>query len=581
MLSYTYAPILSMDNMAGLVGQVRHVTMKREISARRSGTPRLKGRGLAGASGILASQPDQTQPEHTDGIQSIWLSGSVRDEIGTLGCEASPNLYGIALNRHTRGRASVVYAKPFHNIVEATITYASRGPKGQKEHPMSYVFVVDTNKLPLDPVHPARARLLLDQGQAAVFKSYPFTIILKTAKGDTRVANYRVKIDPGSKTTGIAIVHERDAAVVFAAELSHRGDKIKAALDKRRALRRSRRNRKTRYRAPRFNNRPRRAGWLPPSLQSRLSNVLTWINKLKRVCPLTAISLELVKFDTQRLDNPDITSVEYQQGELQGYEIREYLLDKWGRACAYCQKKELPLQVEHIVPRAKGGTNRISNLCLACEKCNRAKGTQDIQEFLKRKPEVLNSIMAQAKAPLKDASAVNATRWELFRRLQAFSLPIECGSGGLTKYNRSERSLPKTHWVDAACVGASTPSHLKSAHVYPLLVTANGHGSRQMCLMDGYGFPRTSAKDATFVKGFQTGDIVKAKVTSGKKVGPYRGRVAVRASGSFDITTRHGKVAGIGYRSCRTIHKRDGYSYRQGDPLPLAPQKERLLPPHA
>jgi hypothetical protein len=263
--------------------------------------------------------------------------------------------------------------------------------------------------------------------------------------------------------------------------------------------------------------------------------------------------------------------MEYQQGELHGYEIREYLLEKWGRACSYCQKKELPLQVEHIVPRAKGGTNRISNLCLACEKCNREKGIQYLKDFLKKKPEVLKKITAQAKAPLKDASAVNATRWELLRRLQSLSLPIECGSGGLTKYNRSVRNLPKTHWVDAACVGASTPSHLKSAHVYPLLVTANGHGSRQMCLMDSYGFPRTSAKYATFVKGFQTGDIVKAKVTSGKKVGTYVGRVAVRASGSFDITTKHGKVTGIGYRFCRVLHKRDGYSYRQGDPLPLAP----------
>jgi len=480
------------------------------------------------------------------------------------------------------GQAGVLHAKPFHNSVEATITSARRGPKGQKEHPMSSIFVVDTNKQPLDPVHPARARILLKKGQAAVYKRYPFTLILKTAKGDISLANYRVKIDPGSKTTGIAIVNERDAEVCFAAELSHRGDKIKAALDARRALRRSRRNRKTRYRKPRWKNRRnKKKGWLPPSLQSRISNILTQVRRLEKVCPITAISLELVKFDTQLLDNPAVAGVEYQQGELQGYEVREYLLEKWGRACTYCQKKALPLQVEHIVPRAKGGTNRISNLCLACEKCNRAKGTQDIQEFLKRKPELLEKIMAQAKAPLKDASAINATRWELFRSLQAERLPIECGEGALTKYNRSVRNLPKTHWVDAACVGASTPLKLKTSKVSPLLITANGHGSRQLCLMDRFGFPRTAAKDATFVKGFQTGDIVKATVTKGAKVGTYVGRVAVRASGSFDITTKAGKVAGISSRFCRVLHKRDGYSYRQGDPLPLAPHKERLLPPHA
>jgi 5-methylcytosine-specific restriction endonuclease McrA len=480
------------------------------------------------------------------------------------------------------GQASVLHAKPFHNSVEATITSARRGPQGQKEQTMSHVFVLDTNKQPLDPVHPARARIWLDKGQAAVFKRYPFTILLKTVREHRQPSDYRIKIDPGSRTTGIAVLNDASGRIVFAAEIEHRGQKIKARLDKKRAIRRSRRQRKTRYRKPRYLNRGnKKKGWLPPSLQSRLCNVLTWLKRLRSVCPLTAISLELVKFDTQLLDNPAVSGIEYQQGELQGYEVREFLLEKWGRACTYCQKKEFPLQVEHMVPRAKGGTNRISNLCLACEKCNRAKGTQDIQEFLSKKPEVLKSIMAQAKAPLKDASAVNATRWELFERLQSLGLPIECGSGGLTKYNRTVRNLPKTHWADAACVGKSTPPQIKADHVFPLIVKALGHGSRQMCLMDRYGFPRTSAKDATFVKGFQTGDIVKARVTSGKKRGTHIGRVAVRASGSFDITTKHGKVAGIGYRYCRVLHKRDGYSYRQGDPIPLAPQKERLLPPHA
>lgn len=99
--------------------------------------------------------------------------------------------------------------------------------------------------------------------------------------------------------------------------------------------------------------------------------------------------------------------------------------------------------------------------------------------------------------------------------------------------------------------------------------------------MDRFGFPRTAAKDATFVQGFQTGDMVKAKVTSGKKAGTHIGRVAVRASGSFDITTKRGKVTGIGYRCCRVLHKQDGYSYQQGDPVTLAPQKECLLPPQA
>ncbi len=156
---------------------------------------------------------------------------------------------------------------------------------------------------------------------------------------------------------------------------------------------------------------------------------------------------------------------------------------------------------------------------------------------------------------------MNASRWELFRQLQGFGLPIECGSGGLTKYNRSNRELPKTHWLDASCVGKSTPEVLHTKNVQPLLIKACGRGCRQMCLPDKYGFPRTRAKEAKLVKGFQTGDIVKAVVTSGKKVGTYVGRVAVRATGSFNITTAKGTVQGISYKYCKAVHKMDGYSY--------------------
>jgi hypothetical protein len=254
------------------------------------------------------------------------------------------------------------------------------------------------------------------------------------------------------------------------------------------------------------------------------------------------------------------------------YEVREYLLEKWGRTCAYCGAKDIPLQVEHIHPRANGGTNRVSNLALACERCNSAKGTRDIREFLGNKPDVLKRIVAQAKVPLKDAAAVNATRWALNARLKAFGLSVECGSGGLTKYNRTMRELPKEHWIDAACVGRSTPLVLNYQQVKPLLVKATGHGRRQMCLSDKYGFPRTSAKGARCVKGFQTGDVVRAIVTNGKKVGTYVGRVAVRSSGSFNITTYAQTVQGISYRYCRMLQRSDGYSYEKG---------AALFPPHA
>ena len=429
---------------------------------------------------------------------------------------------------------------------------------------MSHVFVLDTNKQPLAPVHPGRARTLLASGQAAVYRCYPFTLILKRAVPEPHMQPLRVKLDPGSKTTGLAVVNDATGQVVFAAEVAHRGQQIKAVLDTRRAVRRSRRQRKTRYRKPRFNNRTRRQGWLPPSLESRIANVLTWVRRLQRSCPIGAINLELVKFDVQQLEQPEISGVEYQQGTLAGCEVRAYLLEKWGRQCAYCGATNVPLQVEHMVCRARGGTSRISNLTLACEPCNTRKGTQDIHEFLKGKPDLLKRLLAQAKTPLRDTAAVNSTRWALYERLQAFGLPVECGSGGLTKYNRTQRGLPKSHWLDAACVGKSTPECLSIDGVVPLLIAAKGHGSRQMCRMNRYGFPRTSPKVAKRVQGFQTGDLVCAVVPTGKKTGTYIGRVAVRSSGSFNITTPAGTVQGISSRHCHPLQRCDGYQYTKG-----------------
>ncbi len=190
---------------------------------------------------------------------------------------------------------------------------------------MNKVFVVDTTLQPLAPCHPAKARKLLREGQAAVYRAYPFTIVLLHAVEEPVAPPLRVKLDPGSKVTGLAIVNEATGEIVWAAELDHRGQAIVASLLARRGVRRGRRSRKTRYRPARFQNRRRRAGWLPPSLLSRVANVLTWVERLRRVCPLQAISLELVRFDMQALEQPDISGVEYQQGTLAGLEVKEYV----------------------------------------------------------------------------------------------------------------------------------------------------------------------------------------------------------------------------------------------------------------
>jgi 5-methylcytosine-specific restriction endonuclease McrA len=429
-------------------------------------------------------------------------------------------------------------------------------PRNGEPQLSNFVFVLDTNLRPLDPIHPGQARLLLSGGEAAIYRQFPFTIILKK-EVETTPEPLELKIDPGSKTTGFAIL--KGNKVIFGAELTHRGQAIKASLESRRALRRGRRNRHTRYRPSRFLNRTRSKGWLAPSLQHRVETTLTWVKKFIKLAPIGSIVQELVRFDLQQLENPEISGIEYQQGELAGYEVREYLLNKWDRKCTYCSKENVPLQVEHIQPKAKGGSNQISNLCIACEKCNLKKGTQEITKFLAKQPELLKKVLAQAKHPLKDAAAVNSTRWALLNRLKETGLPVSTGSGGLTKFNRTRLGLVKSHWLDAACVGQVDELEVLTAQ--PLLIKSTGHGSKQQCRTDKYGFPCRYVPKNPFVKGFQTGDIVKAVVAKGHKIGEYLGRVAVRSTGSFNISDRTGLIQGISYKICRIVHKKDGYGY--------------------
>src|SRR5258707_5174695 len=437
---------------------------------------------------------------------------------------------------------------------------------------MTHVFLVDAERRPLAPVHPGRARLLLKAGKAAVFKRFPFTLILRQPVEQAAREPLRLKIDPGSHTTGLALVAERSGEVLWAGELAHQGAAIAQRLQKRRAVRRGRRQRHTRYREARFANRRRPEGWLPPSQRSRVQNVVTWVERLRRLCPITALSLELVRFDTQAMQTPGIQGIQYQRGTLAGYETKEYVLQKWGHRCAYCDKTGVPLEIEHIRARSRGGSSRESNLTLACVPCNRAKGKQDIGVFLAHDPERLAYILSQAQASLRDVAAVNATRWALYERLGALGLPVEVGSGGRTKYNRGKQEMPKTHWTDAACVGASTPEELRNWQtVRPLLMTATGRQSRQMCHVDKRGFPHGKPKGPSRSHGFRTGDMVRAVVTKGVHVGTYVGRVAIKSDGYFKITTRTGVVEGIHARYCQALHRRDGYGYGYGNLAALPP----------
>lgn len=432
------------------------------------------------------------------------------------------------------------------------------------------VFVLDKAGKALMPCTEKRAKLLLARSRARVHRVVPFVIRLV----DRKVANsalqpVRVKLDPGSKTTGLALVRDtehvdsvsgevqRGAAVLNLFELRHRGRQISEALTVRRNMRRRRRG-SLRYRAPRFLNRSRPAAWLPPSLRHRVDTTVAWVRRISRWAPVTALSSELVRFDMQSLEMPEITGVQYQQGTLAGYEVREYLLEKWSRKCCYCGTKDVPLNIEHLVARARGGSDRISNLVLACVPCNSRKAAQAIEEFVKDKA-CLARILAQAKRPLKDAAAVNTTRWALVVALKATGLPTELASGGRTKFNRAQLEVPKTHALDAACVGQAL--YLTNWRLPTLEVKCTGRGSYQRTRLDKYGFPRGYLMRAKHVHGFQTGDLVRADVPAGKKTGIHTGRIAVRASGNFNIQLASIVVQGISHRYCRLIQRSDGYGY--------------------
>lgn len=409
-----------------------------------------------------------------------------------------------------------------------------------------FVLVLDQNKKPLTPCKPGMARSLLKHGKAAVFRQFPFTIILKKSVAVV-TAELTLKIDPGSKTTGMAVLDGN--RVVFGLELTHRGGLIKNSLDARRVVRRNRRARNTRYRKARFLNRTRPQGWLAPGLKHRVLSTLTWVRRLIKFMPITKLAQELVRFDMQQIEDAKVSGVGYQQGELAGYEVREYLLEKWSRKCTYCSKENVPLQIEHILAKANQGTNKISNLCLACNSCNQKKGTKKIEVFLAKKPELLAEIKRQASKALKDAAAVNSTRWDLFSELKATGLPVTTGTGGQTKWNRTRFGLEKTHWLDAACVGQM--NQISVLITRPLLVTCRGQGGRQKVRVNKSGYP-ICHRPLKPIHGWRTGDYAKFE----KQL--YA--VTPRTSGYFMLTGSEKLI----YRSMSKlslVQKMDGYKY--------------------
>ena len=300
------------------------------------------------------------------------------------------------------------------------------------------VFVQDKNGKPLDPTNPARARKLLNRGRAKIVQRNPFTIkIIDRKKEDSYTHNVTLGIDAGYNEVGFSAINEDEELISGVLEL--RND-ISKKLEQKSNYRRNRRHRNTRYRQPRFDNRKKSKpkGWLAPSINNKYNSHITLVNKLKELLPITKVIVEVAKFDTQKMQNPEINGVEYQQGTLQGYNVRNYLLKKYNYQCVYCGKKNTPLEVEHIIPKSRGGSNRVSNLTISCHDCNQTKKEQTAREF--GYPE----IQKQAKETLKSTAFMNNVRWEIVNELGC-----DYTFGHITKKKRIEQDLEKTHYNDA------------------------------------------------------------------------------------------------------------------------------------
>lgn len=388
---------------------------------------------------------------------------------------------------------------------------------------------------PLMPTTPRKARMLLAADKAEVVSRTPFVIRLLYATGEAK-QNITLGIDSGYKTAGYSAVTK--TRELIAGELELRTD-IRRLLEKRRAYRRTRRARLW-YREPRFSNRGGRdEGWLAPSLQHKYRSHIKLIERLKRTLPITKVVIEVAGFDQQKMQNPEINGVEYQQGELQGYEAREYLLEKWGRKCAYCGKKDVPLEIEHIIPKSQGGSNRVSNLTISCHECNQKKGKLTAAEF------GYPRIQKYAKQSLKATAFMNNIRWKLVNELG-------CGRtyGYITKHDRIKYGLEKSH-VNDAFVIAGGRNQFRAWSVYKATqVRRQNRSLFKANLLKGGRRKRNTVRE---VKGYRRFDKVLYDKTECFVL-------ALRRSGSFSLCDVNKKTicGGKTYKKLKFIERSRG-----------------------
>ena len=374
----------------------------------------------------------------------------------------------------------------------------------------SQVCVLDQNGIPLMPTKRlGKVYRLLKNQKAHIVNYEPFTIQLDYEPKTHIIQPMTLGVDSGAIHSGYSLANEHRE--YYSAEVIAR-DNISKNLSDRRMYRQTRRSRKTRYRKPRFNNRKNKGnGWIPPSLEQKVTVQVNEIKHLHKYFPIENIIIEVAEFDIQKIKNPDISGNEYQQGTLYGYNIRNYLLEKYHHKCFYCDKEVSAFEVEHMIPKARNGSNRIDNLTLSYHDCNQKKGTLTAEEFIRQtfSPQKAAQKLRQlpkTKQLLKYMAHMNATRWALYNTIKEMYESVSQTYGYITKYNRIDAGLPKAHHIDAKCItGFST---VPSFDIIVVKTKMRRHNRQLHRATFSKGHIRKVATLPRVVHGFQLYDIV-------------------------------------------------------------------------
>ena len=363
----------------------------------------------------------------------------------------------------------------------------SKRPEARKrqtrQHPANRVFVIGADGQPLMPCTVQRARRLIKAGRVRKRDYRPFTIHLEDRSRDdgrTQVQATEVRCTPGARRTGIAavILLDGEDRIVYQEEIEHRTD-ISKRLNERKAHRRRRRGKKW-YRPARFDNRTRGPKWVPPTIESIVSNQTHRLVRLAKRVGTVRTVVQTAKFDTRKILNPGIQDKEYQQGALYQSHARAYVAQQWKHRCAYCGKGDWEdatrFKLDHTVPRAHGSSDNVRNLVWSCRPCSKKKAEQAVAECLEENPEQLSKVLGQRPIPMASAEQHAAICETLLRRVEAAGLETSRTTGADTAVARREAGLEKSHANDAACCRSS------GAVKRPRRVSrlkASGHGRRK------------------------------------------------------------------------------------------------------